>query len=175
MRYLCLISSTPWETPSHSDEKAGANMAEFALRSLATMAERNPSIRISGQVPHLGSRLSIYNHWRYVVALLACIIGVHFALLVASAWVTKSVVVPDDSFLAIARLLNERGRRREDDKIERHQQGEGQITGETAHAGDGIVYGPLSMVGGYYVLHMGESVNSLKQWEGGRHPDGILF
>ena len=81
-------------------------MAEFAIRSLATMAERNPFIRTSGRVPHLGSHLIIYNHGRYVVALLACIVGVHFALLVATAWVTKSVVVTDDSFVAIARLLN---------------------------------------------------------------------
>ncbi len=147
-------------------------MAEFALRSLATMAERNHFIRISGRVPHLGSRLSIYNHWRYVIALLACIIGVHFALLVASAWVTKSVVVPDDSFVAIAGLLNERGRRRGDEEIKRHEQGEEQTTGETSHASDGIVYGPLSMDRGHYVLHLGESVNSLKQWEGGRHPHG---
>ena len=150
-------------------------MAEFALRSLATMAERNPSIRISGHVPHLGSHLTIYNNWRYVVALLACIVGMHFTLLVATAWVTRSVVVTDDSFVTIARLLNERVRRRDEDGTERHEQGEGQATGETAYTSDGFVYGPLSMGGGNYVLHMGESVNSLKRWEGGRHPDGIFL
>ena len=147
-------------------------MAEFALRSLATMAERNPSIRISGRVPHLGSRLNIYYHWHYVVALLACIIGLHVALLVATAWVTKSVIVTDDSVMAIARLLNgmteefkrkcilrrgeplceanseEPGRHRDDGEVERHEQGEGQARRETAHVGDGIVYGPVS-VGGW--------------------------
>ena len=174
-------------------------MAEFALRSLATMAEGNPSIRYLGRVPHLGSRLTVYSHWRYVVALLACIVGVHFALLIATAWVTKSVVVTDDSYAAIAELLNgmtkgfegkctllrgkppceaiveERGRRRHDDEIERHVQEGGQAEGETAHASDGIVYGPLSTGGWNYVLHMGESVNSLKLWEGGRHPEGSYF
>ena len=60
-------------------------MTEFALRSLATTTEQNPSIRISDRVPHLDSRLKIYNQWHYVAALLACIVAMHFALLIATA------------------------------------------------------------------------------------------
>lgn len=164
-------------------------MAEFALRSLATMAERNPSIQFSSRVPHLGSRLKIYNHWRFVGALLACIVGVDFALMIAIAWITKSVVVTDDSNAVIARLLNgltkgfeekatmprgktlceaitEERRRRRDGKAGWDEEG------ETAHPSDGIVYGPFRKGDGNYVLAMGESISSRKQWEGERHPDG---
>lgn len=165
-------------------------MAEFALRSLATMAEQNPSIQFPSRVPHLGSRLTIYSGWRYVGALLACIVGVDFALLITIVWMTKSVVVTDDSNVVIARLLNgvtkdfeekatllrgktlceaitEQRRRRRDGKAGRDEEG------ETAHpSDDGIVYGPFRNEEGNYVLAMGESIRSRKQWEGERHPDG---
>lgn len=164
-------------------------MAEFALRSLAILAERNPSIQFSSRVPHLGSRLKIYYHWRFVGALLACIVGVDFALFIAIAWMTKSVVVTDDSNVVIARLLGgvtksfeekatmlrgkaiceaitEERRRRQEGKAGRAEEG------ETAHHSDGIVYGPFRTGNGNYILAMGESIKCRKQWEGERHPDG---
>lgn len=63
-------------------------MALFAIQSLAVMALRNPQIHINGSVPYLGSRLVVY-HWRFI-ALLSCIISVHFALFALTVlWVTK--------------------------------------------------------------------------------------
>ena len=52
------------------------------------MALRNPPVRIKGSVPYLGSRLVVY-WWRFI-ALLSCIVGVHFALFAVTVlWVTK--------------------------------------------------------------------------------------
>ena len=138
-------------------------MAEFALGSLATMVEVNPTIQISGHVPYLGSRLNVYHHWGPVLAFLIVIPVAHFVLLVATVFYTKKVVVADDSFISITRLLND---------TKRHTQGEGQATEETAHNSDGIVYGPLSMADGNYVLSIGENVKCLRQWKGRRHPHG---
>ena len=68
-----------------------------------------------------------------------------------------------DSPVVIAGLLN---------KTERPTQGEGRATGETAHNSDRVIYGPLSMPDGNYILHIGENAKTLKQWGRGRHPDG---
>lgn len=74
-----------WEIHWHSPDEVGANMAKFALHSLATMVLRNQGIRIPGSVPYLGSRLNVY--WRYFIPLLSCIVGVHFLLmLVVVVW-----------------------------------------------------------------------------------------
>lgn len=63
-------------------------MARFAIQSLAMMVRRNLPVRISGSVPYLGSRLAVY--WKYFIALLSCIVGVHFVLFVVTVlWVTK--------------------------------------------------------------------------------------
>lgn len=52
------------------------------------MAQQNSPVYIKGSVPYLGSRLVVY-HWRFI-ALLSCIIGVHFALFAVTVlWVTK--------------------------------------------------------------------------------------
>lgn len=53
-------------------------MAEFALGSIATMATKNPSIQIPGNLPTLGTRLEIT--WAFAIALLVCIASVHSAL-----------------------------------------------------------------------------------------------
>ena len=77
-----------WEIHFLSIEEIGANMARFAIQSLATMVLRNPAIRIRGSVPYLGSRLVV--HWQYFIALLSCIVGVHFVLFAVTVlWVTK--------------------------------------------------------------------------------------
>lgn len=67
-----------WELPFQNATKAGANMAEFAIRSLSTMANRNPSIQVRGLVPYLGTSLEVY--WKYAIPLCACIIAVQLAL-----------------------------------------------------------------------------------------------
>lgn len=170
-------------------------MAEFALRSLAMMAKKNPSIQIFGQTPHLGSSLQIYNHGGYLFGLLACIFGLQLVLMGLTAKVAMSVVVTDESFLAISRLLNgitkefeekytllqgkslckviNDERQRVDDQKKMHnQEQEGQADRDKAHTNDRIVYGPLSKGDRYYILHVGKCVKSLKDWEGKRHPNG---
>lgn len=56
-------------------------MAEFAIRSLATMAHRNPPIRVPGLVPYLGTNLNV--NWEYIVPLCVSIIAVQLALSIA--------------------------------------------------------------------------------------------
>ena len=138
-------------------------MAEFALGSLATMVEVNPRIQIPGHVPYLGSRLNIFQRRIPFLILLFSIPVTHLILLVVTLWFTRSVVVADDSFMVIAGLLN---------KTERPMQGEGRALGGTAHNSNGVIYGPLSMPDENYVLHIGENVKPLKQWDHKRHPDG---
>lgn len=58
--------------------KAGANMVEFAIRSLSTMAFRNPSIQVPGLVPCLGTSIEVY--WKWVGILCGCIVIVQLAL-----------------------------------------------------------------------------------------------
>lgn len=72
------------ELRSQNDSKAGANMVEFAIRSLSTMAFRNPSVQVPGLVPHLGTSLQVY--WKYVGALCGSIVFVQFVLSVFVYW-----------------------------------------------------------------------------------------
>lgn len=60
--------------------KAGADMVEFAIRSLSTMAFRNPSVQVPGLVPCLGASLMVY--WRFFYGLCGAIIMAHFLLCV---------------------------------------------------------------------------------------------
>lgn len=78
---LTQASRNEFELHFQDDKKAGANMAEFAIRSLSTMAYRNPQIQISGLVPYLGTSLNIL--WRYVIPLCVCIVAAQVALSIA--------------------------------------------------------------------------------------------
>ena len=62
-------------------------MAAFAIGSIATMANNNPTIRAPGLVPHLGSRLNV--HWDYALPLLVGIAVVHLLLVLGSMWFNK--------------------------------------------------------------------------------------
>ena len=160
-------------------------MAEFAIRSLATMAERNPSVQIPGHVPQLGYHLEIYNNWLYFAAVLGLIIILHATLSVAAAWISRRVVVIDDSFVAIARLLNgttprhaegqdqDQGIAGTDMRVQAHEP----VPGTTAahNSGQGLVYGPLSMGSGNYVLQIAENIPPLRWWPDQRHPDGTYI
>ena len=101
-----LFPSTPWEVHNLPDERASANMAEFALRSLAGMVEANPVISLPGKVPHLGSHLTIHKSFYGILIILVfghlafCIVGIRLKM--------KSVEPKDDSYTGIARLLSER-------------------------------------------------------------------
>lgn len=54
-----------------STNDVGANMARFAVGSIAYMAKTNPQLQIEGIVPHLGTQVSV--HWGYFIALLVVI------------------------------------------------------------------------------------------------------
>lgn len=78
---LNLAFSSAYETHFKRADQVGADMAEFTIGSLSTMASTNRQIQFEGLVPYLGSRLQV--HWYHVTFLLAGIAGVHMALFVA--------------------------------------------------------------------------------------------
>ncbi|KAL8686914.1 MAG: hypothetical protein Q9218_006768, partial [Villophora microphyllina] len=92
-----------WETNALSPQLVGARMAEFAIGSLTAMATLNKRTLIPGTLPNLGFHLSI--HWNYMIALAACITGVHALLVALILWIARPVVIPGDSNLVTARLL----------------------------------------------------------------------
>lgn len=67
----------------HNATKAGANMAEFAIRSLSTMAYKNPLVQVPGLVPHLGSSLDVNRKYFFG---LCCGIAVAQYLLSSFIW-----------------------------------------------------------------------------------------
>ena len=79
---LKLAFSSAYETHFAGADHVGADMAEFAIGSVSTMASRNRQIQVESLVPHLGSRLNV--HWYFVIPLLASIAGVHLALSAAN-------------------------------------------------------------------------------------------
>ncbi len=84
---LNTIPRSLWDVHHHDAETAGANIAEFAIGSLATLVSRNPPININGMVPYLGSRLSISPV--AFGALLACIVVVHGVVFGLTYWLSR--------------------------------------------------------------------------------------
>ena len=75
-------------------DEVGANMAEFALGSIATMASNNPPAVIPRSLPRLGSRLKV--DWSFAVAVFACIAAAHSALSALTTyidWQNRTLVV----------------------------------------------------------------------------------
>ena len=70
--------SSAWDVHGKPSDEVGANMAEFALGSIATMGSNNPSIQIPGHLPTLGSQLKVT--WSFAIALLVSILGFHTLL-----------------------------------------------------------------------------------------------
>jgi hypothetical protein len=157
-------------------------MAVFAIGSISKMAEFNPRTQLDGSLtPYLGSKLHIT--WGYVVALFVCIIGVHAALIAAAVPATAVVVVKDDSYLSIARLLKPllAGLGKEQGTLSSGKAMSEILYGQVDKLG-GVVYGPReaeleSSQGGLtsthdYVLDLGRNVAPRKEWKHRRHPDG---
>lgn len=92
-----------WEIHYKDADSVGANMAEFAIGSIAYMANRNPHISFQGNLTHLGQALD--PHWQSAIPLLAVIIGAHVAIYATAIYASQHAVIKDDSMLAIARLL----------------------------------------------------------------------
>lgn len=78
-------------------------MSEFAVGSLAAMANLNPKTQIPGTQPNLGYRLSV--EWKYVAALAAGISFVHCLLVALMLWISRPIIVGADSNLATAKIL----------------------------------------------------------------------
>ena len=72
----------------HSLDEVGADMAEFAIGSISTMATRNPQIHVESHwVPYLGSHIEV--KWYYLIPLVASISGTHLALFILNICATK--------------------------------------------------------------------------------------
>ena len=88
--------SSAWEIHFKSLDTIGANMAEFAPGSLATMVERNPPIQLPDSIPQLGTRLNV--HWRgKALPLLGSIAALHLVLLLLVFYFTRNVETPDSN------------------------------------------------------------------------------
>ena len=81
---LIIWSRSAWDIHGKPTDEVGANMAEFALGSIATMASNNPAIQIPGHLPTLGSRLEVT--WAFAIALLVSIAGMHSVLSAATIY-----------------------------------------------------------------------------------------
>lgn len=100
-----MSSSSFWETDTLSATDVGSLIAQFAIGSLSVMARVNPPTRIpSPRSPTLGYHLSV--HWNFFLAILATISAVHFLLMCATVFLSRPVVVGDDSNLVAARVLH---------------------------------------------------------------------
>ncbi|KAL9622285.1 MAG: hypothetical protein Q9160_003296 [Pyrenula sp. 1 TL-2023] len=76
-----------WDIHFKTPDEIGANMAEFALISIATMASKNPSVQIAGSLPHLGKQLDI--EWAAALVLLLGIAGVHLVLFLLAIYANR--------------------------------------------------------------------------------------
>ncbi|KAL9009177.1 MAG: hypothetical protein Q9173_005772 [Seirophora scorigena] len=92
-----------WETDSLPAQAVGRRMAEFAIGSLASMANYNLQARIPGTLPTLGYSLSM--HWEFIIALAAVITGVHCLLVGLILFIASPIVIPADSNLVVAKML----------------------------------------------------------------------
>ena len=141
-------------------------MSEFAIGSIAAMSIFNPQIPISGTLPRLGYHLSV--EWQYVVALASCIAGVHCLLVALILWISRPIVVTDDSNLAVARLLK--------GLVEPlgHEGGllGGQELAEAVHKEEELVsYGVSEGVNGR-ILELGPGLQIRKRLPGRKFPAG---
>ena len=83
----CHLYRLHWESHFKEADQVGADMAEFAIASISTMASRNPQIQVEGLVPYLGSHLEV--KYYYLIPLLAGIIGAHLMLFLLNIYATQ--------------------------------------------------------------------------------------
>ncbi|KAL8831014.1 MAG: hypothetical protein Q9191_001110 [Dirinaria sp. TL-2023a] len=155
-----------WETQDLDAATVGSRMSEFAIGSLAAMANLNPQTQIRGTLPMLGYQLSV--EWKYVIALAAGIASVHCLLVALMLWISRPVIVGVDSNLATARMLK--------GLVEKLGDGGGLLDDrEMAEAiqrdiGD-VGYGVRESDRGP-LLELGERTTMRKRLPGGRFPTG---
>lgn len=95
-----------WEIgPLNMPQEVRALMARHAIRSIANMAQFNPTQQQTGTLSTLGYHLTI--KWGNMIALTTVIVGIHASIVILMLYLARNVVVVDDSHLAIARLLQD--------------------------------------------------------------------
>lgn len=171
-QYQLYPQGSYWDIDQLGAQEVGALMAEFAVGSLAALANLNPTQKVSGILPILGYHLDV--NWQYIIALSACIGGVHCLLVAITLWIARPVVVIDESNLCTARLLQGvvgrlegRGSLLSGKRIAEEIQRAGSEHGQ-------VVYGISQWrdVGEEPVLTLGEEVQVRKRLKGGRFPKG---
>ena len=85
MQFQTYSEGTAWEIHLHELDEIGANMAEFAIASLSTLATLNDRITLTGDQPNLASYLHFA--WRRIGLLLGSIAVIHALLFLGTAWV----------------------------------------------------------------------------------------
>lgn len=102
-QYQLYTMGSYWEATNRTAHDIGATIAEFTLGSLASMANLNPKELRPGTIPILGYRL--HAQWNFIIALAVSIGFGHCLLVAIMLWVSRPIIVLDDSDLATARLL----------------------------------------------------------------------
>ncbi|KAF8448531.1 hypothetical protein BGX38DRAFT_1188294 [Terfezia claveryi] len=78
-------------------------VSRFSIGTIATMDIDNPKIKIVGMKPWAGVLFKVY--WWMLGTILGSICGVQLVLGLAAVFISNTVIVKDDSYLATARLL----------------------------------------------------------------------
>ena len=160
------LSRSYWETQNLDAATVGSRMSEFAIGSLAAMANLNPHTQIRGTLPNLGYQLSV--EWNYVAALATGIGVVHCLLVALVLWISRPVIVGTDSNIATARTLKgmveklgDRGGLLDDREMaEAIQRNTGDVGYGVRESGQGML------------LELGEGTTVRKRLPGGRFPTG---
>ena len=170
--------------------EVGGFMASFTIGSLANMAIRNPLQLRPGIVPILGYHLD--NNWTYILVLLICIAVAHCFLVAAILWISRPVVVLEDSDLSTARLLHglvgkvdgqgslisPKALATELRKRLMTTKGSSQFPDEQHHASSEtgkVIYGISRRddLGGLQTLDLGEDVMVRRRFDGSKFPKGL--
>ena len=161
-----------WEIHYKDKYTVGANMAEFAIGSISYMASQDPlNASFSGNLTHLGQSLN--PHWQSAIPLLAVIIAAHCALFAAAIYTSRSVVIKDDSMLAVARLLRPLVDMLGDTGTAMTGRDMSKTIADNPEFAGGVVYGPWAPMGSdEYYLDLAGDVSTVNDWPEGRHPDG---
>ena len=133
------------------------------------MATNNPTFNTDGLVPIRGYQLSV--HWSYVIMIGVAIVFLHFAFFATAIYLSRLVIIKDDTFLSAARLLS---------PLVEHLgpratllEGKELASALERFVPQGLVYGPKEdkELSGT-VLGIGENILPRRRLPAKRHPDG---
>lgn len=97
-------SRSPLEIDTRDPDEVGALMAEFAIRSIATMASQNRLIRLPGLTPKLGASLQVKRLWSPLLLVIG-ILAFQALLIAVTMFFARNVVIPEDSHIVLGQLL----------------------------------------------------------------------